>query len=677
MSLWEAKKALREIKNKVLQVTPIEAEVIESTTDDPWGPTTKQQIGICDYTFSSLSDLNEVMDAIFKRIEEKDWRIVYKSLTLLDYLVRNGNERVIDVCRQHSFNLRTLTSFKFMDDNNVDQGANVREKVKRLIELLSDNDTIREEREKARTQREKTTTGSQKYSGFGSSDVRKQQYGGFGSGGSRGGGGGGSGGDGFGGSGSKYGGFGSGSMGGSSYSDNKPSEKESSYSAKKSSYDDPYKGYGGGGGYSDGPSRDYDDEDDSGYNKTRSSGRSAKSGRTSGRKTSKDTPSKKSQAPRKASGGESDFANFANFDKQDNNQDSDWQVDFGETDNSANDNEDWEFDPRGTSNNQSKGNNGANNSGGDDWGFGAFESGGASSGGGNQKKQAPEETLFEFNTDKKTEQEEMFAQFTNIKSPNANAGGGDASFGDWGTPDTTNTNQTDFGWEEPEPQQPLPAGVDVGGLMIGGPVNQDNNGGQKKNKQDQLKQTDAKIADWTNGLVDLSQGLTSGNQKKQNNVETKGTPMRSVNLGGSGFGGGNMGGGNMNGGFSGGNMGGGYGNNMGGGGSGNNMGGGYGNNMGGGNMGGGGYGNNMGGGYGNNMGGGYGNNMGGGGYGNNMGGGNMGGGFGGGNMGGGFGGGGNMGGGFGGGNMGGGNMGGGNTGNTGSGTGSQFNSLKW
>ena len=39
-----------------------------------------------------------VMSNVWKRVNEsgKNWRIVYKALTLLEYLIRNGSERAVE-----------------------------------------------------------------------------------------------------------------------------------------------------------------------------------------------------------------------------------------------------------------------------------------------------------------------------------------------------------------------------------------------------------------------------------------------------------------------------------------------------------------------------------------------------------------------------------------------------
>ena len=115
-----------------------------------------------------------------------DWDLsisdLYKSLQLLEFLIKNGSERVIDDARSHLSLLKMLKQFHFIDQNGKDQGVNVRNRSKELAELLGDVDRIRAERKKARANRNKfggveggamsggMSSGS-RYGGFGSEDA--------------------------------------------------------------------------------------------------------------------------------------------------------------------------------------------------------------------------------------------------------------------------------------------------------------------------------------------------------------------------------------------------------------------------------------------------------------------------------------------------------------------------
>ena len=132
---------------------------------------------------------------IYKRFTEKsaeEWRQIYKALQLLEFLVKNGSERVIDDARSHLTLLKMLRQFHYIDQNGKDQGINVRNRAKELTELLSDVERIRAERKKSRATRQKYTgveggaglgggiSSSSRYGGFGSEEAGRSSGGGYG-----------------------------------------------------------------------------------------------------------------------------------------------------------------------------------------------------------------------------------------------------------------------------------------------------------------------------------------------------------------------------------------------------------------------------------------------------------------------------------------------------------------
>lgn len=120
------------------------------------------------------------MPMIYKRFTEKsaeEWRQIYKALVLLEYLVKNGSERVVDYARSHSAVIDMLKHFHYIDQNGKDQGVNIRNRAKELVNLLGDVDLIRTERKKARSNKVKIA-GIGNDGGFGGTG---KKYGGFGS----------------------------------------------------------------------------------------------------------------------------------------------------------------------------------------------------------------------------------------------------------------------------------------------------------------------------------------------------------------------------------------------------------------------------------------------------------------------------------------------------------------
>lgn len=66
---------------------------------------------------------------IYRRFTDKEaseWRQIYKSLQLLEYLVKHGSERVVDDARSHISTIKMLRNFHYVDDKGKDQGINGR-----------------------------------------------------------------------------------------------------------------------------------------------------------------------------------------------------------------------------------------------------------------------------------------------------------------------------------------------------------------------------------------------------------------------------------------------------------------------------------------------------------------------------------------------------------------------
>ncbi|XP_071539794.1 clathrin interactor 1-like [Panulirus ornatus] len=155
----------------VMNYTEVEAKVREATNDEAWGPTGPQMQELAQSTFY-YEQFPEVMGMLWKRMLQDNrnaWRRTYKSLLLLSYLVRNGSERVVTSAREHIYDLRTLENFKFVDEHGKDQGLNIRVKTKDLIDFIQDDNRLREERKKAKKNKDKYVGVSSESMGFRSS----------------------------------------------------------------------------------------------------------------------------------------------------------------------------------------------------------------------------------------------------------------------------------------------------------------------------------------------------------------------------------------------------------------------------------------------------------------------------------------------------------------------------
>ena len=112
-----------------------------------------QEVAQATFTFEHFP---EVMSMLWKRMlqdNKKNWRRTYKvtiiffvgggiqrlylisilyqnfgfqSLLLLNYLVKNGSERVVTSSREHIYDLKGLENYVFVDEFGKDQGINIR-----------------------------------------------------------------------------------------------------------------------------------------------------------------------------------------------------------------------------------------------------------------------------------------------------------------------------------------------------------------------------------------------------------------------------------------------------------------------------------------------------------------------------------------------------------------------
>ncbi|KAI8835109.1 hypothetical protein BC829DRAFT_422067 [Chytridium lagenaria] len=173
--LQKVTETFNKVKNAVLQLTEYQIKVLDATNNEPWGASSTLMLDIANAT-SHYQHFTEIMEVIYKRLQEPPsptWRQTYKALQLLEYLIKNGSDRVINHAREHIYELKALRNFNYVDEKQKDQ---VKQRAREIIELLGDNDKIKEERRKAKENRAKYTGVSSSGAGGGGG-----RYGGFGS----------------------------------------------------------------------------------------------------------------------------------------------------------------------------------------------------------------------------------------------------------------------------------------------------------------------------------------------------------------------------------------------------------------------------------------------------------------------------------------------------------------
>ncbi|XP_034398961.1 clathrin interactor 1a isoform X2 [Cyclopterus lumpus] len=182
LNMWKVRELVDKATNVVMNYSEVESKVREATNDDSWGPSGQLMSEISRATFM-YEQFPEVMNMLWARMlrdNKKNWRRVYKSLLLLAHLIRNGSERVVTSTREHLYDLRSLESYHFVDENGKDQGVNVRQKVKEMVDFVQDDERLREERKKSKKNKDKyigvssDSMGYRRYSGdrYDTSDSR-------------------------------------------------------------------------------------------------------------------------------------------------------------------------------------------------------------------------------------------------------------------------------------------------------------------------------------------------------------------------------------------------------------------------------------------------------------------------------------------------------------------------
>ncbi|EEB09440.1 epsin [Schizosaccharomyces japonicus yFS275] len=141
------KAAVRSVKNFSKGYSETQVKVRNATTNDAWGPSGKAMAEIAQLTFDQ-HEMLEVMDILDRRLNDKgkNWRHVFKGLTVLEYCIHSGSENVVRWAKDNLYIITTLREFVYIDENGTDQGQNIRTKAKELTNLLSDDEAIRQAR---------------------------------------------------------------------------------------------------------------------------------------------------------------------------------------------------------------------------------------------------------------------------------------------------------------------------------------------------------------------------------------------------------------------------------------------------------------------------------------------------------------------------------------------------
>ena len=76
----------------------------------------------------NMEEYKQILGILARRLhsEPSTWRQVYKSLLLLEYMAKNGPQRLVPELKSNGRVFTRLQKFEYVDEDGKDQGLNVR-----------------------------------------------------------------------------------------------------------------------------------------------------------------------------------------------------------------------------------------------------------------------------------------------------------------------------------------------------------------------------------------------------------------------------------------------------------------------------------------------------------------------------------------------------------------------
>ncbi|CAE7677741.1 unnamed protein product [Symbiodinium sp. CCMP2592] len=128
----------------------LETQLKEATSTEKCGVpnTTLQAIATAT---TIMEDCDMVMSFIWKILQEtqeKEWRRIVKTMSLLEVILERGSERAIQDIRRDQWRIQQWKDFRFMEEAK-DVGADIRSKAAAMLETLTDEEYQQKEKENA------------------------------------------------------------------------------------------------------------------------------------------------------------------------------------------------------------------------------------------------------------------------------------------------------------------------------------------------------------------------------------------------------------------------------------------------------------------------------------------------------------------------------------------------
>ncbi|KAH0475734.1 MAG: uncharacterized protein KVP18_002895 [Porospora cf. gigantea A] len=148
-------KAVREgAQEMIAPPTPLQRTLKEAINEDNWGCSSTVLAECARATHGGVS-YRQVMDAVWAGLEHKSWRMKLKALTLLEYIIKSGNDTCADEARDSSYCVVPLKGYRCIDNDGKDKGAMIRQLAGDILTMLHDKKVLKAKREEAKQAREK------------------------------------------------------------------------------------------------------------------------------------------------------------------------------------------------------------------------------------------------------------------------------------------------------------------------------------------------------------------------------------------------------------------------------------------------------------------------------------------------------------------------------------------
>lgn len=149
---FRIREKFKSVRLLLTDVTEAELLTEEATNNDPCGPETRTMSLISQAAFE-VDDYWRIVEVLHKRLsafDKKRWRVSFKTLVLLEYLLTHGPKSVADEFQCEKEFLQQLVHFQYVDDKGMDWGLYVRRKVAKILELLNNKELLIGERNHCR-----------------------------------------------------------------------------------------------------------------------------------------------------------------------------------------------------------------------------------------------------------------------------------------------------------------------------------------------------------------------------------------------------------------------------------------------------------------------------------------------------------------------------------------------